>query len=182
MILSPIYGRLSCGRMRELYIKGPWMKPVGRWLKVAMSVLQSLGSPYYQSFTQWAECSLDSLPHHITSHYHPDNFQSRPTMDGFPTFLAFPLHLPDDLRVHLFLGLSLSCSPLGSLSSLLTLCRDPQWPLLLLLVSELRLRFRLVTPHLCRQLEGSPFWGSVRSLSQKATSMPYEEDLSSSQG
>lgn len=74
MILSPIYGRLSCGRRRELYIMGPWMKPVGRWLKVAMSV-QNLRSLILPELAQWAECSLDSLPHHITSHYHPDNFQ-----------------------------------------------------------------------------------------------------------
>ena len=107
--------------------------------------------------------------HHITSHHTAIlTTSSRPTMDGFPTFPGFSSSSARWLGVHLFLGLSLSCSPLGSLSSLLTLWRDPQWPLLLLLVSELSPRFSLLLPHPCRQLERSLFWGSVRSLSQKA--------------
>ena len=163
MILSPIYGGLSWGRRRELYIMGPWMKPVGRWLKVAMEV-QSLGSLILPEPAQWAECSLDSLSHHIAIL----TTSSGPTMDGFPTFPGFSSSSAPWLGAHLFLGLSLSCSPLGSLSSLLTLWRDPQWPLLLLLMSELSPRFSLLLPHPCRQLEGSLFWGSGRSLSQKA--------------
>lgn len=129
------------------------------------NVRSESGVPH--TVAQWAECSLDSLPHHITSHYHPDNFQqtNHGWISSFPGFSSSSARWW--LGVHLFLGLSLSCSPLGSLSKSTDSVQGPTVTSSALL-SELRLRFSLLLPHPCRQLEGSLFWGSVRSLSQKA--------------
>ena len=156
---------------------GPWMKPVVRWLKVAKS-LQSLGSLMLSELAQWAECTLDSLSHHIAIL----TTSSRPTMDGFSTFPGFSSLSAPWLGVHLFLGLSLSCSPLGSLSSLLTLWRDPQWPLLLCwCLSSAPGSACYSFTHAGSWKEAcSGAWGKV--CPRKQILMPYEEDLSSSQG
>lgn len=151
---------------------GPWMKPVGRWLKVAKA-LQSLGFPHAIRACPVSRVYIRQLvtSHHITlpSWQIPAD---QPWMDLL-LFLAFPLYLPHDLALTCFLGSACHVLPLAH-SQGYWLCGGTHSDLFCFADVWAQPRFSLLK-EACSGAQGEV-------CPRKQILMPYEEDLSSSKG